>query len=365
MNVADYSAVSFVHGRPAAHPIHVKFAQSVAADFQVVDFKLPWHAYGAPAYKRYLSWLVCGILFPHKRKFRVFLTEGLHFPPAILKWTGLLNRKKQKVVGLICDEALYFMFSEFYSASTRLAMLQLLRSYDALICVSELQYVLARNLLGRQVKPLLYKTFNGVSAVRLESLGQLQPPFTSGKIIFIGNGTAAWRAWYKGLDLLFEAFGLAFAQRPDLTLQVIGHWEPDYLASQVEKYCPDAKTAISFTGPVEKLDEYLSDAALYVHAGRGEAFGISVIEAMAAAVPAMVSDWTGAKEAVAKVSPRLIFPLDSGQIAGKILWYMQLSEVKKRELSVRSRQVAQEYTEEKAIGNFQLTFAHMCRDLGI
>lgn len=362
---SDYSAVAFVHGRPAPHPIHIKFAQSVNAEFHLVDFKLRWHDVAAPAYKRYLSWLVCGLLFPRKKKYKVFMTEGMHFPPAIMKWAGLLNRKKQKVVGLIDDEALYFIYSGFYSNSTKMAMLQLLKSYDALICHSQMQFTLAQTLLGEREKPFLYQAFNGVSEERMRHLGQLQPSLTPNKIVFIGNGPSAWRGWYKGLDLLLEAFELSFSRVPGLRLQIIGDWDLDFITNQIGTYCVKSRSAVEFIGPTKKLQEYLQDASLYVHCGRGEAFGISVIEAMAAAVPAMVSEWTGAKEAVEKVSPELIFPLDSGQVAAKIIWFMQLPAAEKKALSEKSRQVVQEYTEEKAISHFQATFAQMSQDLGI
>src|SRR5688572_2055623 len=130
---SESCAVAFIHGRPAPHPIHTKFAKSVNADFHLVDFVLRWHDVQVYPFKRYISWFICAILFPNRRKYSIFMTEGMHFPPAIMKWLSLL-RGDQKVVGLLSDEALYFIYSGFYSGTTTKAMTKLLKSYDALIC---------------------------------------------------------------------------------------------------------------------------------------------------------------------------------------------------------------------------------------
>jgi glycosyltransferase involved in cell wall biosynthesis len=235
MALTNCHAVAFIHGRPAPHPIHTKFAQSVNAEFHLVDFVLRWHDVQVSPVKRYLSWFICAILFPNRSKYSVFMTEGLHFPPAIMKWLRMLGRK-QKIVGLLSDEALYFMYSGFYSGTTSKAMGKLLKSYDALICCGDMETYLARNLLGN-AKTKIYTAFNGVSAERIKALGVLKPELESYNIVFIANGPSGWRGWYKGVDLLLQAFENACEIIPELTLTIIGNWEKEYIQGEILKYC--------------------------------------------------------------------------------------------------------------------------------
>jgi glycosyltransferase involved in cell wall biosynthesis len=99
--------------------------------------------------------------------------------------------------------------------------------------------------------------------------------------------------------------------------------------------------------------DIFSEAALHLHLGRGDAFPIAVLEAMLAGVPAIVSKWTGTKEAVARVHANLIVELDPRRAAESILWYFNLSLENKKQLSAAARATAMEYTESRAVGEFR------------
>jgi len=86
---------------------------------------------------------------------------------------------------------------------------------------------------------------------------------------------------------------------------------------------------------------------------RGEAFGISILEAMLAGVPSIVSEWTGAREVVEQVDRQLVVPTDPAAAADRIRWYLGLPTPEKQRLSERSREVAATYTEERATQVFR------------
>lgn len=184
--------------------------------------------------------------------------------------------------------------------------------------------------------------------------------FVADGILFIGNGPGEWRGWYKGLDLLLPAVARAAAALDELHLVVIGRWEMPY-RERLLASCPEAGPLVRFVGPTEDLSPHLAGATLYVHLGRGEAFGVSILEAMCAGVPPLVSEWTGAREAVEAVDRRLVVPLDARRASEQIRWYFGLPPAERRALSARSREVGATYTEERGQTAFVTEFRRMLR----
>jgi glycosyltransferase involved in cell wall biosynthesis len=135
--------------------------------------------------------------------------------------------------------------------------------------------------------------------------------------------------------------------------------------AEIQKKFSSVVNQIDFVGKSDNLTKYLSKSSLYLHCARGEAFGISVIEAMAAGVPPIVSEWTGAKEVVSQVSDMLIVPLDQDIILQRVKWYFNLPLEKKIELSDKCRKISREYTQENAVANFQNTIKHIAQDFSL
>ncbi len=343
--------IVFIHGRPAAHPLHSFLARSVHADFLPVDFLLRWHDRDCSRLRRYLSWFLCAFFFPQRSKYDVFISEGPHFLPAMMKRLGLLA-KGQSIAALMDNESMYFLKAARYPASTCAALRKATLSYDALICVGSFQHSLARELTQHaQTPPKLFVVPSAPSEDRKSRLLRIRPRLGTCNLVFIGAGPAEWRGWYKGLDLLIAAVALASARIDQLRLRVVGEWDQRYLDSILGNH-PDLRSNIEFLGHRQDIESILEDAALYVHLGRGEAFGIAILEALCAGVPAVVSEWTGAKEAASQVDPRLVVPLDAKAAADCICWFMNLSLEEKSNYSARAREIARTYTEAAAAAKF-------------
>lgn len=342
--------VVYITSRGGTHPSHKAYAEAVNADFQYVDFKLRWHDISAPAWKRYLSWIVCAWTFPNREKYKIFITGGQQFPAVLMKRFKRITNQ-QKIVCFHANETLYFLHSGYYSRYTSFALKLLLRQYDFHICASQMQTDLLHQLTGGSLKNV-FTTFNGVKDKRLNSFSNLKPSLNGKQILLICNLYAGWRLWYKGVDLMIQAV-LQVMQHTPVTFTVVGEIEEEAKAELVQMIGKDDLSKIHFAGKTSKLEDFLEQSALYLHCARGEAFGISVLEAMAAGLPSIVSEWTGAKEVVTKADSALIVPLDKNAIVEKIQWYFKLSLAEKEHLSEKCRIACKSYTESKAVESFK------------
>lgn len=354
---------AFIYGRPGPHPLNRTLAQAVATSFVPIDFLLRWHDVPSSRVRRYLSWLLCALFFPGRRRYHVFFTDGIQFLPLLMRRLGLLNAR-QRVVGLVANETFFFLRAHRYPKASERAQIWAINRYDALICLGRMQTELARTFV-KDGRPLILTNRAAIARQRVSALSQNRPALDGRGVLFVGDGPSQWRGWYKGLDLLVESVALVASEGHSPRLRVLGTWDRDYVESLFARF-PESRRRSEFSeerlvGADNVLSSHLADTALYVHLGRGEAFGITVLEAMCAGIPALVSEWTGAREAVEQVDPRLIVPLDPARAAERIGWYFGLSSGERRALSVRSREVASQYTEDRARAVFLEEFRRMLR----
>jgi glycosyltransferase involved in cell wall biosynthesis len=324
----------------------------VGADFVPVDFHLRWHDRQTRRAYRYLSWATCALRFPRRGEYDVFLTDGPHIPPLILKQLGLL-RTNQRVAALLASEMLYFLKAGRYTERSTRAILAALERFDALVCLGSYQTELAQELLdGRIRKPRIWTGQEGIFDKVRACVSTVRPRLDGNRLVFIGNQNAGWGTFYKGLDLLLDTFALAAERRPELTLDIVGDWNSDTERSLRDRLGKHT-TNVRFLGRLTDLREPLSQAALCVHLARGDASPISVVEAMVAGLPALVSVETGRRDDAARVHNRLVVPLDAVTAAERILWYLDLDSREKYRLSQRAREVAAFYSEDNAVSTFQ------------
>jgi glycosyltransferase involved in cell wall biosynthesis len=106
----------------------------------------------------------------------------------------------------------------------------------------------------------------------------------------------------KGLPLLIEVWKAVQPSQPQAKLLIVGggskdiHDCEDYLHSYVANN--QLEDSVIFAGSVSNVDEYLKASDVFVFPTEDEAFGISMIEAMACGLPAIATSVGGLKDIV-------------------------------------------------------------------
>lgn len=120
----------------------------------------------------------------------------------------------------------------------------------------------------------------------------------------------------KGLDILAEAFSILAQQHPDVHLVVAG--PDDGAKAGFESLIAASGLAdrVHLTGPLygqEKIEAFV-DADCFCLPSRQEGFSIAILEALACAIPVVISDQCHFPE-VADANAGLIVTLDPGEVA--------------------------------------------------
>ena len=106
----------------------------------------------------------------------------------------------------------------------------------------------------------------------------------------------------KGVNWLLEAFAKCRAEDPALTLTIVGDGE---LGGQLRGRAKElgVQDVVTFTGSVgpEVALRLMREHDLLVHASRWESFGVTVIEAVAAGMPVLVTRCGGPEETLAGI----------------------------------------------------------------
>lgn len=353
--------VVYLEGRPIAHPMHRRFAEAVTEYIDFIDVRMQWQDLGRSYLYNLICWFVNAKYLSSKYKSQdIFLIDNLHFTPVIMNM--LFARPRKKLVVHLGSHTLYFIREKKFSRLNSWLHKQALQRYDALICEGQMAREIVTELLGEKA-PKTYVTFLGPPSERVKALQSIKYANFSKVILIIANGPSDFRLFYKGLDVMIKAFGLAANQIADIKLKILGAWNEDTIAKLLTGLEEHISSRISFEGSVTSIEDYLAEAGLCLHCSRGDAFPTSTIEAMTAGVPVIVSESTGTKEVLELVDSRLISSLDENQIADKIIWFFELSEHEKLMLSAACKREAENFTEEKAKEHYVKTFNNICKKL--
>ncbi|MCE3260719.1 MAG: glycosyltransferase, partial [Bacteroidetes bacterium] len=265
--------VLYLHGRPGAHPVHAAFARAITPEFRFIDEPVRWQDQGKGIVFNLYAWLMNALRFNNRKHYDVFLVDNLHVTVPIMRILGLL-RKNQKTIVHLGSHTLYFMYSGKFSPVNLWMHKLALRKYDALICEGKMAHEIAHLLLKEKCPPA-YTTFLGPQSSRNQLLKKCQPALGNNNILIIAAGPEKFREFYKGLDIMFKSFRIAFSANPKLKLRILGDWKQEIKDSLLGELPSEAQAAVEFAGVKSGLEAYLSyleSSALCLHCSRGDAF---------------------------------------------------------------------------------------------
>ncbi len=147
---------------------------------------------------------------------------------------------------------------------------------------------------------------------------------------------------YKGLHLLLQVWQQLSQRHDDVHLLLVGeggldiHNCEDEIRAFVE--ANDLQDSVSFTGAVQNVHEYLQVSDIFVFPTESEAFGISLIEAMACGLPTIASNVGGIQDILTDEENGIaIEPRDFNQLLSALEQLVDSPE-KRRELGNAARQ---------------------------
>lgn len=335
------------------HPAHRGFADAVGADDVVVAFR----ALPGPVRDTFLTNVVSASAAPLPER-DVYVLENdavLYAAPAIKRWypdaTVVHLAASDRLLGRTYvprpDDAPLRAAKRRINSRVDTALLgRICRRYcDGAVAVSEFARDRLRSVVGPDfplevappyVQPDLY-----------ESLAARTPELDRPVAVMVG----AWRD-HKGVDLLVEAWPRVRDSHPDAELHIVG---PGHPAEYTET------AGVTLRGFVPSLADAFEGASLYVHPAHIEAFGVSVIEAMRAGLPAVVTETTGARSAVSNVDDGLVVPPTPRALADAVCEYFDAPLDRRRALSQASRTASDPYTEERKTRQFREAFERVLR----
>lgn len=193
---------------------------------------------------------------------------------------------------------------------------RLLRRADRFVAMSGVieQELLAHGVAAQRIARIPNSvdtaTFSPVDAAEKRALRiRLGLPERPRVVIYTGRLVTT-----KGLPSLLRAWRTAVATHPDALLLLVGAGGlglqncEEALRAYVAHH--GLQDSVRFTGPVDNVHEYLQASDVFVFPTQREAFGISVIEAMACGLPVITTTVDGLRDIVHPGKDALAIPAD-------------------------------------------------------
>jgi glycosyltransferase involved in cell wall biosynthesis len=200
--------------------------------------------------------------------------------------------------------------------------------------------------------------FYPVSAEQKQALRQrLSLPPTAQIVIYTGRLVS-----YKGLPLLLQAWHTVSTHFPQAHLLLVGSGGLDLhnceadLRTFVKEH--GLKNCVTFTGAVTNVPDYLQASDLFVFPTENEAFGISLIEAMACGMPAISTNIGGVKDIIENgVNGVLINAGDQSQLEHALCTLLVDPRQRQKLGQQASQTVHEKYTKDSVTSRYTALFA--------
>ena len=315
------------------HYFHAALAKALHADF-----------YPAPKLRSEKSNIITGGLsilkavFTLPRDYDIYFCEGTYIIPALAKKLGLL-RKDAKIVNILASPLLYYIKTGIIKGIRKKFAISLLKEVDLLVCVGKMEHDLLKEIIPNAKSIVTYTFVRPEMRKKLMAKRNVYPNLNGHKILTIGTNSA----YYKGIDMVFEAFKIIKKRFPDAELNIVGSM-PD-----LNKYVDCNYEGVHCLGYVKDLVKVIKESSVYVHMGRGDTFPASALEAMLSGLPTIVSNTTGTKDIIEKINKNIVSKLNANDLSNRIGYYFNLSQNQKFIIAKKSYEAVLSFNADKII----------------
>ena len=159
----------------------------------------------------------------------------------------------------------------------------------------------------------------------------------------------------KGYDVLLQAFALFYQQHPDWQLLILGEGEKRAsLEKQIKALC--LENAVQLKGYVDPFP-YLAAAQIYTMPSRHEGMPNALLEAMAMAMPAVISDaLTGPLDFVQDHYNALVVPVDNAPALAAALAELADYPELREQLGIEARSSVTKFSLEQVLPQWEVLF---------
>lgn len=336
--------ILFVSTHLGPHKSHQGFIDAMRADVFVPKYE-PVH--GSP-FPEALAMLSNVGRLP--KDYDLYVTETNFYIPALARRAGKL-KKNAKIMNIYAGRFLHSWLKGFHSVTEpgKELIKGLHDEVDGHIVLGKM----GMEQISKISKKPAVSVYPHITPEFAESLKKIR--WMPEKLSMLTVARFDWR--YKGLDLVIDAFLDFQRNNPGAKLTIVHNAElPPELKSRINR-------GIKLVGYVPDIARAYSTADLYLQVGRGDAFPVAALEAMAVGVPTITSGTVGVKEIVSRVDGRLVVNENADSLLEAMKYYHSLGAKRKSGISRSFKLEGERFFERKTVPLFRKRFGILKRDV--
>jgi glycosyltransferase involved in cell wall biosynthesis len=217
------------------------------------------------------------------------------------------------------------------------------------VCQSEIDGVIAvSELAGQFIRPVIKDSISieishpYVQPEKYTKLNKVTPSLTKNCAVTVGQASR-----YKGVDLLVSAWPEIRQTHPNATLHVVGEDHP---------ISYESVDGVVVHGFVDDLTEVFDKASLYIQPSRMDAFAVSVLEALQAGLPAIVTELTGTKSEIKEIDQNMVVKPTPSGLENAITSYFDKNIGRRTQLSNSARNRGEQFNPRIKKAEFKTAF---------
>ncbi len=178
---------------------------------------------------------------------------------------------------------------------------------------------------------------------------------------FVVGSVANFFERVKGHAVLLESFSRFVAQHSDAFLLLVGYGPlEEEIRARVERL--GLKDRVVFAGRVEDVQALLPAMDVFVCSSHSEGMCNAVLEAMASALPCVVTDVANHREMFSEIASELIVPVGDCDGISEQLHNLAMNTVRRADIGRLSRAlVERDYTFERTVQSYSSVYSNVMR----